>query len=167
MKFEVRDLDQVKGISVARASLNRAFGNIYPPINVLMYDPNLQPRVNEVIPTGQYTAPQLATAISTASGGDWTVTYSPFPVDRFIFTYNNSGPGSANLLAISPIAPYIGLTSDVLVPGTATPTTLPSPPMLSGPDTVYIQSQIIAGSHCVDTSSNGSYVLFFKRKQLR
>jgi len=158
MKFDVRDLDAVKGISVARASLNRSFSNIYSPINLLSYDPNLGPNVTMTIPSGQYTAATLATAITTASAGDWTVTYSPAPVDRFVFTYNNGASGSANLLSSSTIANYIGLTSDVLVPGVATPTTLPSPPSLQGPDVVYIQSQFVSGSHCIETLQNGSYI---------
>jgi len=160
IKFDVRDLDAVKGIAVARASLNRAFPNIYSPINILSYQPNLGSQVNLTIPPAQYTATTLAAAIQTASMGDWTVTYSPAPVDRFIFTYNNVVSGSAQLLSSSSIGPYIGLTADVIVPAVATPTTLPSPPALQGPDVVYIQSQYVSGSHCVDIASNGSYIPF-------
>jgi len=160
IKFDVRDLDNVKGIAVARACLNRAFPNIYSPINILSYQPNLGSQINLTIPPAQYTATTLAAAIQLASGGDWSVTYSAAPIDRFIFTYNNVVSGSAQLLSSSSIAPYIGLTSDVLVPAVATPTTLPSPPSLQGPECVYIQSNFIAGSHCVDIPSNGSYIPF-------
>ncbi len=156
MNFSVHDLDKVKAIVVVRASLNRTFTNMYAPINVLLWDDYLLTRHTVTIPEGQYTATQLAAAIGVASSGDLTATYNT-TTDRFVFTLVSPGT-SANILAISPIAEYIGLTADLVIPALATPTPVQTVPQLQGPDVVQIQSQTISSSHCIDVNDNGSYI---------
>ncbi len=158
--FEARDLDSVRSISCLRAVLNRVFSNIFVPINQLDYVLNDLTPGSVVVPPGQYTATQLAAAIQTASSGIFTVTYNT-TTNRFIFTFNGVGLNtSVQLLASSSIAMYIGLTADLVIPALATPTPVQSPPQLQGPATVYIESEWIAGSHCVDAAQNGSYIPF-------
>jgi hypothetical protein len=160
IQFAVRDLDQVKAIAVVRASLNRSFPNIYAPINVLVLQPNLLSPVVITVPPGQYTAVQLAAAIQTASGGTLTVTYQVAPVDRFQFTYLGPAASAALLVPDSTIGDYIGLTTTLILPAIGIPVNVDSSPQLEGPSNVYIQSQLMCGSHCIDVASNGSYIPF-------
>ncbi len=158
--FEARDLDAVRSISLLRATLNRTFPNIFAPINVINYNLDDFTSGSITVPPGQYTSVQLAAAIQLAAGNLFTVTYNT-TTNRFIFTFNGSGLATAaDLQASSSIANYIGLTANTLIPAVATPTSLPSPPQLQGPATVYIESDWIAGSHCVDSAQNGSYIPF-------
>jgi hypothetical protein len=160
IQFQSRDLDKVRSIAVVRALLNRAFPNVYAPLNTLTLVQNLSTTVVMTIPPLQYTATTLAAAIQTASGGLLTVTYQAFPVDRFQFTYTGLAASAALTVAGSTIANLIGLTSDTVLPAVNIPINLPSAPQLQGPDCVYIQSNFVAGSHCVDVPSNGSFIPF-------
>ncbi len=173
MQFNARELDTVQSVALLDATLNRNFPNIYSPINVL------EIQVTTIsggtaylipIPPLQYTATTLAAAMATAISGAGilgiTVTYAPFPVDRFVFNWDGSGSYlfvnviSDNLISGNPastISNSIGLMDNFfLLPNT--PQSPSAPPALEGPEEVYIQSPALIGSNCADVPLLGSYI---------
>ena len=156
--FASRELDAVRGISLLRATLSRTFPNIYSPINIFSYQENMGPVVYVAIPPAQYTATTLGTAIGVATGGIVTSIFNT-SLDRFQFAYNG-GAGSAIILSVGSISNYIGLTTDLLMPNVLLVYDAQSVPQLQGPTSAYLESENLAGSHCVDAPVNGSYIPF-------
>lgn len=171
MSFNAIDLDTIESISLLDATLNRAFPNIYAPINgFVIRITGAGPVVVDytlAIPPLQYTALTLAAAIQTAITGmgitNVTVSYAAVPVDRFVFTWDGTGPQIGVSIVTesdnsnATISNYIGVTSTMVLVA-ATPQNAPSSPSLSGPDEVYIQSNIIASGNCVDVPLLDSYI---------
>jgi hypothetical protein len=171
MSFQAIDLDTCIGISLLDATLNRAFPNIYSPLNgFVLRITGAGPVVIDytlLIPPLQYTATTLATAIQAAIVGmgitNVTVSYSAFPVDRFVFTWDGTGPQigvsivSVGDNANATIANYIGVTSTMVLVA-ATPQNAANPPSLSGPDEVYIESDLITNGNCVDVPTLNSSI---------
>lgn len=183
MSFESQDLDNIVACSCISATLNRAFPNVYPPISTLVVrwvdGSAVQTTVSVVIPSGQYDVSTLPAAIQTAIQGaaaqftGITVTYNT-TTQRFVFTWDGTGGAvsinmpyyttstvDADGSPLSEFAPYIGLMSrlDLLATVATSTSTIPN---LSGPDEVYIESEIICstGTKCVDVPFLGSAIPF-------
>ena len=149
--FQTRDLDKVRRVTMIKASLPRLFTNIFNANNTIIINhvgsDNIIP-----IPNAQYNTTTLATALTTATGTLVTWTYNT-TTNRFVAT-----PILPSiLLASSSIAPYIGLTSDITLVGT--PIEMQAPPQLSGPDEVYVRSQLVSANSCVTAGSQSAIPL--------
>lgn len=149
--FQTRDLDKVRKVTMIKASLPRLFTNIFNANNTVIINhvgsDNFIP-----IPNGQYNTTTLATALTAATGTLITWTYNT-TTNRFVAT----PVLPCFLLVSSPIAPYIGLTADLTLLGI--PRELQEPPQLSGPDEVYIRSQLVAANSCVTAGSQSAIPL--------
>ncbi|MES2216590.1 MAG: hypothetical protein V4481_04825 [Patescibacteria group bacterium] len=177
MAFDARDLDWCQSITLLDAVINRTFPNIYAPINVIaltLIGGSGGVNLSVTIPPLQYTATTLAAAMQVAIRAadpgltGVSVTYLPFPDDRFQFTWDGTGglmfiyidsdlPSVPNYVPESTISTYIGMTTNLLlVP--STPISAASQPQLQGPDEVYIQSNLIAGPNCVDVAYLGGFI---------
>lgn len=147
INLDNRDMDRVTSVTMIKASLPRLFPNIWSVNNTIDIQHPAGIDNFFTVPPGQYNTSSLTTALNTATSGinvSWTYT-SPF------FTATYSGVGSVVLKASSStIGPLIGLTSDVTL---GAPSALPSSPQLSGPDNIYIRSNLVAANSCV---ANGS-----------
>jgi len=135
-------VDNVQMVTLVSASIPRLFTNIFTPINVLNYTIS-EKEYSIVVPEGQYTADELAKQIDLdpslgCSYDDIT--------HRFIFSHTVV-VGKQILQSSSPIAHYIGLCDDIeLRPLSYTAAS--APPVLGGPDQVYVQSQFLAQTNC-------------------
>jgi hypothetical protein len=148
-RFDTKLVDDIEKIELITAQIPRLFGNMYDNINrfsVLVTGSQLLGEV--IIPAGQYTATQLAAAISadTMSRFGFEVLYNE-TTSRFVFDSLN------DYTLVGRLLPYIGILDDetnafVVSPGI---TVAPYPPTLSGPAEVYLESEFIAGSNCVDS----------------
>lgn len=150
--FQTRDLDKVTKVTMIKATLPRLFPNIWSAnyqIDI-QHPAGIDNFFN--VPAGQYNVTTLTTALNTATAGinvSWAYNTT---TNRFTATY--SGVGTATLSAAnSTIGPYIGLTADVTL---GAPSDLPSPPQLSGPDEVFILSQLVGATSCVAAGSQNS-----------
>lgn len=142
--FLSRDLDKVTRVVMIKASLPRLFPNIWSVNNSIVIN-HAGADFTFLVPEGQYTVITLATAMTTACAGINMAFVYNTTTNRFTATY--SGVTTATLVSSSStIAPYIGLTADLTL---GAPADLASPPQLSGPDEVYIHSQIVAANSCV------------------
>jgi len=118
----------------------RLFPNIYSPYDTLYIDGVLR-----TIPTGQYTAVELAAYINTL-GIECSLTASnKFQITSFA---NEIRPTRlSNLILGFP-------NFDIL-----TPTVSQNTPTLQGPDPIYIESNDLALSNCLDSEdSNGGNI---------
>jgi len=108
----------------------------------------------------------MQTAISAADPtftGHITVTYNT-TTNRFVFQWDGLGGAAqiqipflgntvtASTTPLTEMAPYVGVTS-LLSLTPSTPISALSPPSLSGPDSVYLQSNFIASNYTVRPSS--------------
>lgn len=157
INFNSRDLDRVTSVTAVKISLPRLFQNIWSKNNIIDIQHPLGIDNFFTIAPGQYTVTTLVTALNTATAGinvSWVYNTT---TNRFSATY--SGVGSAYLIsnpALSTVANYIGLTADVTL---GAPSDLPSPPQLSGPDEVYVQSQLVGNTSCVAAGTQTSIPL--------
>ncbi len=154
MSYKNKELDGAMTVSIVRASLLRTFPNIYSPINTLSYSVDGVGGFRILVAPGQYTATELAAAL-TAATIDWTVVYNS-TTHRFNFTYIGIGT-LADIIPDQGMAAYIGVTSLLAAPATFL-VSAQSPPDLSGPDQVYIESNLLASSNCVDTVDGGLFI---------
>jgi len=142
-----RQVDSVYECCLISASVPRLYPNVYAPINLLSYSDGAFERAL-VVPEGQYTATELAAAISNQTI-DFGVEYDQ-EKSRFVITSSSS----ITLHASSPIAGYIGLTEDRQSLGV--PYALQAPPSLAGPPRLYIQSNFLANINCIESPDNVS-----------
>ena len=142
-----RQVDSVYECCLISASVPRLYPNIYEPINLLTYSDGPFEKAL-VVPQGQYTATELAAAISNQTI-DFGVEYDQ-EKSRFVITSSSS----ITLHASSPIAGYIGLTEDRQSLGV--PYALQAPPSLAGPPRLYIQSNFLANINCIESPDNVS-----------
>lgn len=152
MDFQTRDLDKVTKVTMIKATLPRLFPNIWSVNNSIDIQHPAGIDNFFTVPAGQYNVTTLTTALNTATSGinvSWTYDTTQ---SRFVATY--AGVGTATLSAAnSTIGPYIGLTSDITL---GAPSPLSSPPQLSGPDEVFILSQLVGATSCVAAGSQAS-----------
>jgi len=142
-----RQVDSVYEVALLSASVPRLYPNIYEPINLLTYSDGAFERAL-VVREGQYTATELAAAISAATI-DFGVEYDEAQ-SRFVITASSS----IRLHASSPMASYLGLTEDRQSLGV--PFALQAPPSLAGPPRLYIQSNFLANINCIESPENVS-----------
>lgn len=154
MSYRNKELDGAMTVSIVRAELLRTFPNMYSPINTLSYVVDGVPGFTVTVAPGQYTAPELAAALSAATI-DWTVVYNT-TLHRFQFTYNGIGT-LADIVPGVGMANYVGVTSLLAAPASFL-ATAQSPPDLSGPSEVYIESNLLASSSCVDSVDGGLFI---------
>lgn len=150
--FDQRLVDRATSISLMSASFPKMFGNIYAPNNVISYLVGVVP-TTFTIPNGQYTATELAAVINTCI--DFGCTYD-LVTHRFEFTFTIA-PGDVLLLNTSSIATEIGLTQNILlIPAGIVQAA--SPPQLSGPCQVYLESNFLASVNAIDTPQLSIYI---------
>ena len=140
--------DNITGVSLVSASIPRMFSNIYTGINVIYYTADGVDFIFTVAP-GQYTAEELAAVLDTAAA--FVVTYDSSQ-HRFLFSY--TGFGVCTISSTSPLGPYIGVSEDITI--LSTPTPLQEYPQLQGPSQVFIESNVLASAHCVDSRNTGA-----------
>lgn len=151
--FRTRDLDKVVKVTMIKATLPRMFFNIQSWNNTInIIHPALTNNLFQ-IPVGQYTATTLAAAMTTATAGINMAWAYLTATSRIQATY--SGVTTADLDAgpLSTIAPYIGLFANITL---GAPASMQNPPQLSGPDEVYVKSNLVAASSCVAPGSTTS-----------
>jgi hypothetical protein len=154
-KFDTKLVDDIESIELISCQIPRLFSNIYPNINVFEVRVSGGQILGLVtIPPGNYTATELATAISTntVSTFGFEVTYNE-TTKRFIFDSLNAYTLTGRLL------PYLGIPNNSLNPFALEPglTSAPYTCNLSGPNQVYLQSSFIASSSgCVDSPEQRS-----------
>lgn len=151
-RFDNVLVDDVQSIELVSAQIPRLFGNIYDNINrfsVLVTGGQVLGEV--VVDPGQYTATELAASISliTEPRFGFSVRYDE-TLKRFIFDSLNDYTFTGRLL------PYIGIPNDFPIEPGETPA--PHVPNLSGVSQIYLQSEFIGGSNCVDTPEESPYI---------
>ena len=149
--FDNRNVDNVNQIVLLSANIPRLFGNIYEPINVLTYSDGLS-TYNLVVPTGQYTAVELAAALNQRA--DIVIGYDEV---RHRFTFRGYG----TILTSSSIANYIGVSSDLTMEASEQVVYAESPPNLAGPSQIYLQSEFMCGTQCCDTPALSPFIPLF------
>lgn len=152
--FQTRDLDNVTKVTMIKATLPRMFPNIWSVNNTIVIQ-HAGSNTSYSVPAGQYTALTLLAALNTATAGAFVTWTYDTTLQRYIATY--SSVTTVTLMStLSSIATYIGLSADVLL---GAPAAMPSPPQLSGPDEVFIQSGLVATSSCVESGATQSIPL--------
>jgi len=88
----------------------------------------------------------LMTSISVAT---ISVSYNEL-TNKIVFVVANDGSPNITIKALSSMADVLGITEDLVVPATATPTSPSGTMDLSGFQNVYLHSKEIALSHAID-----------------
>jgi hypothetical protein len=161
-------LENVLRCSLQSASVPRMFSNIFNGINAFRFY-RIQPSGTEFyeyfIEPGQFTATELALYITTTIANSLIVTYDDV-AQRFVFTNTSAATEYyIDTYSSDSILTYMGLASNFFTPllffdpsyfiPIASTHNAQSPPNLSGPNTVYIESNVIANNSCFDVYSNG------------
>lgn len=149
--FSQNNVDKVTEVVLVSAQIPRLFPNIFPPINTIRYTDGVNVR-SFTVPAEQYNATQLAAALDLCP--DFTAKYDEV-AHRFTFRGGEGMYVPYTLLAESPIANYIGLSSNLLLDkDVALP--VESTPNLSLSQ-IYLQTSL-CGLHCNDTPSLNPYI---------
>ena len=124
-------------MQLVKLTCARMFANVYPPYDTLNVDGTVY-----TIPTGMYTATQLATEITSVVGVTCTLDAN----NKFSIT------GSGVLAPTRLSTLLMGFANTNLsLPQVAT-----SQPALAGPDPIYIESNDLALSNCFDHDNSNS-----------
>lgn len=91
----------------------------------------------------------LMTSISVAT---ISVSYNEL-TNKIVFEVANDGSPNITILKDSPMASVLGITEDLVVPATATPTSPSGQVDLSGYQNVYVHSKEVADTHGIDGDS--------------
>ena len=143
----------VTSLSLLQFTMNRVFGNIYDGSDTLSFaGPDIIGLKTITVPAGQYTITSLVDTLNTLA----TAVFGPLELlfiwdatlDRVGIT-NNSGATRTVLWDLSPLAPYIGISTDFSISDGFT-AYCQSPPQLQGPDQIFVESQILASGQCLD-----------------
>ena len=128
--------------------------------NVLLFtDPSGQV---VTMPEGQYlinSSNPLLDFTSILEGLMTSITVATISVsydeltNKIVFEVANDGSPNITILASSPMAKVLGITEDLVVPATATPTSPSGQVDLSGYSNVYIHSKEVADTHGIDGDS--------------
>lgn len=155
--FLTRDLDKIRKVTMIKASLPRMFTNIWGANNVIDIQHPAGVDNFFTVPAGQYTATTLAAAMTTATAGINMAWAYNTTTNRFVATY--SGVTTATIVSDpskTTIASYIGLTADLTL---GSPASMQEPPQLSGPDEIYVKSQLVAANSTVEAGDTASLPL--------
>ena len=136
----IYDGANISSVQLLKFACMRLFPNIFSPYDTLIIDGQLF-----TIPTGQYTAEQLAAYITSLS--------HPCELtadNKFSFTNPGNEITPTRLTTI-----IMGLSNMPLL----TPTIALNTPNMAGPDPIYIESNDVALSNCFDSEdSNGGNI---------
>jgi hypothetical protein len=91
----------------------------------------------------------LETAMTSAGVATITVSYNEL-TNKIVFEVANDGSPNVTIPASTPMADVLGITEDLTIPATATPTSPSGQMDLSGYQNVYLHSKEIALSHAID-----------------
>ena len=144
--FLTRDLDKVVKVTMIKATLPRLFFNIQSWNNTINI---IHPAATNnffSVPPGQYTVTTLIAALNTATAGIFVTWVFNTATNRIEATYSSVTTVTLDSSALSTIANYIGLTQDITL---GPPTEMTDPPQLSGPDEIYIHSNLVAATSMV------------------
>jgi hypothetical protein len=144
--FLTRDLDKVVAVTMIKATLPRLFFNIQSWNNRINI---IHPAATNnffTVPPGQYTITSLTAALNAATAGIFVSWVYHTATSRLEATYSSVTTVTLDSSTLSTIAPYIGLTQDIVL---GLPTELTSPPQLSGLDEVIIKSNLVAATSMV------------------
>ena len=150
--FSERSVDRITSIFLVSASIPRMYNNIFAGINTFSYSIGAGPVISYIVPSAQYTAAQLAAALTTLLPS-LGVAYDS-TLERF--TYSTGEP-TLTIVATS-IAPYLGITADLVVTSGASPVAALYPPSLQGPTSLYIESTYVASVNCLDSIQQAVYI---------
>ena len=130
-------------MQLVKLTCARMFANVYPPYDTLNVDGTVY-----TIPTGMYTATQLATEVTSVVGGGVTCTLDANN------KFNLAGSGVLAPTRLSTLLMGFANTN-LSLPQVAT-----SLPSLAGPDPIYIESNDLALSNGFDhdNSNSGIYL---------
>ena len=151
--FDNRYSDRVRSINLQSASIPRLFPNVYAPLNVLHYLVGAV-ETTLVIPEGQYTATELAVILNNST--DFDVTYDA-TLQRFLWSWD-AAAFDVTLLSSSPIADLIGLSADLILTPVSLNVPLASPPQMAGPCEIYLESDFLGSTRCLDTPDLSKYI---------
>ena len=136
----IYDGTNVSSIQLLKFACTRLFPNIFSPYDTLIIDGQMI-----TIPTGQYTAAELAAYI-TSTLHPCEVTAS----NKFSFT------GFGNEITPTRLSTIVMGLPDMPV---LTPATALNVPSMQGPDPIYVESNDLALSNCYDSEdSNGGNI---------
>ena len=118
------------------------------PAPLIVQLPEGQYLINSSNPLLDFTSilENLMTSVSVAT---ISVSYNEL-TNKIVFEVANDGSPNITIKAISPMAHVLGITEDLVVPATATPTSPVGTMDLSGFQNVYLHSKEIALSHAID-----------------
>ena len=119
------------------------------PLQVIL--PEGQYLINSSDPLLDFTS-IIDTAMNAISIATISVSYNEL-TNKIVFEVANDGSPNITIPASTPMAKVLGITEDLLVPGTATPTSPSGQVDLSGYSNVYIHSKEVADVHGIDGDS--------------
>ena len=119
------------------------------PLQVIL--PEGQYLINSSNPLLDFTS-ILETAMTSISVATISVSYNEL-TNKIVFEVANDGSPNITIPASTPMAKVLGITSDLTIPATATPTSPSGLVDLSGYQNVYIHSKEIADTHGIDGDS--------------
>ncbi len=119
------------------------------PLQVIL--PEGQYLINSSNPLLDFTS-IIDTAMNAISIATISVSYNEL-TNKIVFEVANDGSPNITIPASTPMAKVLGITSDLTIPATATPTSPTGQVDLSGYSNVYIHSKEVADVHGIDGDS--------------
>jgi len=119
------------------------------PLQVIL--PEGQYLINSSNPLLDFTS-ILETAMTSVSVATISVSYNEL-TNKIVFEVANDGSPNITIPASTPMASVLGITEDLTIPATATPTSPSGQVDLSGYQNVYVHSKEIADTHGIDGDS--------------
>lgn len=143
----------VTSISLLQFTMNRVFGNIYVGSNMLVINDSEAGLRTITVPSGQYTITLLVDTLNilaaTVFGTSQLIFFWDDVLDRVSISNLSTLRTRTILYGPSTLAPYIGISQDLILPISFT-VICPSCPQLQGPDQIFVESQILASGQCLD-----------------
>jgi hypothetical protein len=159
--------ESVKSLTPIRFTCTRLFKNIYSPINTLSFKNTHNNQLHWItIPEGNYTADTITHTINNeltilAQTNQEPIQFTMELIEDDIFTFKRPASWTGDLLILGTgLAMFIGIPADgFLITSNDTAHINHNGRVdLSGPSPIYIQSQILASSNCVDSSQLGGSI---------
>jgi len=119
------------------------------PLQVIL--PEGQYLINSSNPLLDFTS-ILETAMTSVSVATISVSYNEL-TNKIVFEVANDGSPNITIPASTPMASVLGITEDLTIPATATPTSPSGQVDLSGYQNVYVHSKEIDDTHGIDGDS--------------
>ena len=149
-----------------RFTCTRLFPNVYDPINVLSLQNVVTKELKRItIPTAQYNAEELVLEINHQIALLAQMDASPAQFEMKLiadsFQYTRPASWNGNLMILGDgLGIFIGIPADgFLVESDEQPHhNYEGKPDLSGPSPIFLQSQTIASSNCIDSNQLGGWI---------